>query len=422
MTVDDALLEAWQEVGFPPGRGVLVGVSGGPDSTALLFAFARLRDQLGLKRLWVGFFDHGWRSVDDDRALVEALVRELGLPATFGYAGSPALGEERARAKRRAFLLAVKETAGLDLIALAHSADDQAETVLMQLLRGTVRGKAGMAVWQEPFFRPWLALRRRAIHESLQGRQVVSDPSNRDPRYLRTRIRAFLAEEARRGRDPVPAILRHADLARREEAFWQAWLEGTPIFVPVKGGLVLEEEPFRRLPPPAQGRLLLRVFQELGWEASVERIERLAAEILAGRTPSGLPRRHVAIRHRGRLYLGVRPSTHPVVALRVAAPGRYLLPRPAPASLWGWQSPLPELPLDLRYYDHGPLSWRGHRLEASDLPAPPWERLAVPLLAKGGVCRWIAGLGCHGGSHQASVRIDPGQGTFLVVEEDPMLE
>ena len=186
----------------PPGTEVDCAVSGGPDSTALLV----LAVEAGLvATAW--HVDHGLRSGSSaEGAMVARLAAGLGATARCVEApvdDGPNL-EARARDARRAVL-----PPG---VLTGHTADDQAETVLVNLLRGAgVPGAAGIG---SPERRPLLALRRRetrALCEDL-GIQPLADPMNDDPRFVRNRIRhevlPLLADVS--GRDPVPLLARHA--------------------------------------------------------------------------------------------------------------------------------------------------------------------------------------------------------------------
>ena len=186
----------------PPGTEVDCAVSGGPDSTALLV----LAVEAGLvATAW--HVDHGLRSGSSaEGAMVARLAAGLGATARCMEAtvdDGPNL-EARARDARRAVL-----PPG---VLTGHTADDQAETVLVNLLRGAgVPGAAGIG---SPERRPLLALRRRetrALCEDL-GIQPLADPMNDDPRFVRNRIRhevlPLLADVS--GRDPIPLLARHA--------------------------------------------------------------------------------------------------------------------------------------------------------------------------------------------------------------------
>jgi len=189
----------------PPGTAVDCAVSGGPDSTALLV----LAVAAGLDvTCWT--VDHGLRDTSADEArLVARNAMALGVP-TITVDGPVDDGpdlEQRARDVRRSALP--------DGVLTGHTADDQAETVLLNLLRGAgVPGTAGIG---DPDRRPLLALRRaetRGLCGSI-GLEVVEDPTNADPRFTRNRIRhevlPLLADVV--GRDPVPLLARHATLA-----------------------------------------------------------------------------------------------------------------------------------------------------------------------------------------------------------------
>ncbi len=134
-----------------PGDGVVVAVSGGPDSVALLHLLFALSDRYGW-RLVVAHVNHGFRGLESDREaeLVSELAQRLGLPLASTYIDMPRYIEETglntqaaAREKRYAFLLDTAARYQARRIALAHHADDQAETVMMRMLRGT--GPSGLA-------------------------------------------------------------------------------------------------------------------------------------------------------------------------------------------------------------------------------------------------------------------------------------
>jgi tRNA(Ile)-lysidine synthase len=201
---------------FPPaGAEVTCAVSGGADSTALM----ALAVAAGCSVTAV-HIDHGLRNGSADEAAMVAHSAEV-LGAAFRavtvHVGDGPNLEARARAARYAALPA-------DVLT-GHTADDQAETVLVNLLRGaSLNGIAGI---RPDGRRPLLALRRSdtvALCELLAGRlglQVVHDPSNLDPRHLRNRVRHELLPmmAALSQRDPVPVLARQAALARDDAEF-----------------------------------------------------------------------------------------------------------------------------------------------------------------------------------------------------------
>jgi tRNA(Ile)-lysidine synthase len=191
------------------GRGdrVIVAVSGGPDSMALLHVLWEARARLGLELVVAGV-DHGLRpAAAEELALVRGRALALGLP--FARLSVDVAGAKRGPswqdAARRARLAALESLAAerhAQRIALGHQADDQAETVLFRIVRGTgLPGLGGIAYRRGPFIRPLLDVRRAEVLRYLRRRSIpfVEDPSNADLRYARARIRhhllPLLAEE-----------------------------------------------------------------------------------------------------------------------------------------------------------------------------------------------------------------------------------
>lgn len=177
-----------------PGERVLIACSGGPDSTALLDALARLAPPRRLA-LHVAHVDHGLRpGSGSEAAVVAALASARALPFT-GLRVAVAAGaslQDRARSARRQALLALAAELGATAVALGHTADDQAETVLMRALRGaTPPSLAAMGMRDGALARPLLRVwREQTVATCAElGLTPLDDPSNRDPRYLRTRVR-----------------------------------------------------------------------------------------------------------------------------------------------------------------------------------------------------------------------------------------
>lgn len=198
----------------PPGGTLVLAVSGGPDSLALLHALCALRAELAAS-LHVAHLDHTLRGAESaaEAAFVAETARAWGVPATIDSADVRALARTRranlydaARAARYAFLARVAQRCGAHAVATAHHADDQAETVLAHLLRGAgPAGLAGMppvapwAAWAPGggedaaplLIRPLLAVTRAEIEAYCAASGLVPrrDPTNDDRRYTRARIR-----------------------------------------------------------------------------------------------------------------------------------------------------------------------------------------------------------------------------------------
>jgi tRNA(Ile)-lysidine synthase len=195
-----------------PGARVLVACSGGPDSTALLVVLRSLAPEFALG-LEVATVDHGLRpGSEEDVEIVRAQAAALGLPVhaialpTAGWGRRTRDGRVRdlqakARDARYEALRACAASRGAAAIAVGHTRDDQAETVLLRLLRGAgLRGLAGVAPRRaDGVVRPLLDCPRSEVHAVAResGLPIAADPSNEDRRFARVRLR----------QDVVPALL-----------------------------------------------------------------------------------------------------------------------------------------------------------------------------------------------------------------------
>lgn len=180
---------------FPRGARVLVACSGGPDSAALLAALAELSPQLGLS-LSAASVDHGLREGSaGDVALAGRQAAALGVAfeALQVTVQAGASVQHMAREARYGALRQAAAARGASHVAVGHTLDDQAETVLMRLLRGaSVQGLSGVQPRrQDGVVRPLIDCRREAVAAYAQARfaQIAADPSNADGRFLRVRVR-----------------------------------------------------------------------------------------------------------------------------------------------------------------------------------------------------------------------------------------
>lgn len=189
---------------LPVGSRVVLGVSGGGDSLALLLVLAALREELALE-LTAVYVDHGLRPSETpaEAGLVAAVA--AGLPVAFLGGAVPVRShaethelslEEAGRELRYRFLRQVAGELGGALVAVAHHADDQAEELLLRLVRGSGRcGLSGMAALNDRgVLRPFLNFPKARLTDYLRERRVVwrEDSSNSDPRFLRNRVRLEL--------------------------------------------------------------------------------------------------------------------------------------------------------------------------------------------------------------------------------------
>src|SRR5690606_7110870 len=224
---------------WAPGDRIVVAVSGGPDSVALLHVLTRLKDQESLD-LVVAHLNHRLRgrSADEDAAFVGSLAERWGLPAVVEEADVARMARQRgvgiqeaAREARYAFFSRVAEAWGAARIALAHHADDQVETVLFRLIRGTgTRGLAGIPPVRGPIIRPLIDVSREDIVAYCRRHRLPyrTDPSNRDMRYRRNRIRWELIPllEERYNPRVREAIVRMARILRDEDDFLDRYADG----------------------------------------------------------------------------------------------------------------------------------------------------------------------------------------------------
>jgi tRNA(Ile)-lysidine synthase len=286
--------------GLGPGTPVVVAVSGGCDSVVLLDLLARHGLLVNVAHL-----DHRLRGEESaaDAAFVAAMAGVRGFPCLAESADVAAVAaatgeslESAARRLRRAFFARAARAFGTSLLALGHTADDQAETVLWNLCRGSgLDGAAAMAAdsWQEidgsrvRLLRPLLAFRRSAVqaHARAAGLAWREDASNRSDAFTRNRIRSLALPALARacGRDPVAALARFAETARREGGFMAEAAAAVWPLVRGAGGEILLG-PFRAQAPAIRQRLLAMWLAESGLPvASVElaALDRIA--LAAGR-------------------------------------------------------------------------------------------------------------------------------------------
>lgn len=193
-TLETLALQQIREGLVERGMTVLVAVSGGPDSMALLHVLARLRVKLGVKLVAHGV-DHGLREeAPRELELAQALAQTLDVPMTTTRIEVAPGGNLQARARevRYGALREAAQRAGAERIATAHHADDRAETVLMRILQGSGLGGLGcLPPRSGELIRPFLRARRADVMAHLLRHRLdfAQDPSNNNSRFLRVRLR-----------------------------------------------------------------------------------------------------------------------------------------------------------------------------------------------------------------------------------------
>ena len=220
-----------------PGEKVVDGVSGGADSMALLHALWETREDFRTS-LVVAHLDHGLRPQGEREAnFVRKAAGKLRIPffhrkedVRAWQKESGLSTQEAAREVRYAFLQDVARANKASKIALGHTADDQAESMVMRFLRGSgTRGLSGIPpVRGGIFIRPLIEVQRQEVESFLQEKKVafLQDPSNQSDQYLRNRVRNELLPLLRTYNPRVhQTLVQMADLFRTEEEFWQEHVE-----------------------------------------------------------------------------------------------------------------------------------------------------------------------------------------------------
>lgn len=229
---DKVLAFCRREALFAPGAQVVCAVSGGADSVALLHCLLKLRQELGIT-VTAAHYNHCLRgeASREDEAFVRRLCASWGVTLAVGQGDVAAFAaesgrsvEEAARVLRYEFLLAQKGT-----VAVAHHADDQVETVLLHLLRGTgLRGLGAMAPKNDRVVRPMLAVTREEILAYLQKEGLCwrEDGTNGSDDALRNRLRHHVVPLLKEENPNLSETVgRMTGLLRRDEAYLQAQTE-----------------------------------------------------------------------------------------------------------------------------------------------------------------------------------------------------
>lgn len=425
-----------------PGDHVLIAVSGGPDSVALLDLLVSLRSAMGLGVITVLHLDHRLRgeSAREDARHVERLAARYGLPIRMASADVAGLRrragvslEMAARECRQQFFREALDDLGAQRLALGHSADDQAEEVLLRLIRGT--GPSGLTGMKpgtgQALVRPLLCATRGEILAHVQARQLPYrlDASNDSPFCQRNVLRLLVFPVLKEHFHPrvVEKLARHAELARDEERCWHDLVKAHwPEVCLHEGaeGVALASPCLRALPAALERRLLRHAIQRLKGDLSgiysvhVESLRRLLG---AARGAMDLPGGVRAVHAAGSLRLTRRPATSwQAFSEVIPGAGSYSLPcgalvlrldavragaRPFGVPVAeGWERATLDAdtlrwPLTLRFWQAGdrfqPLGMQGTKKLQDffvDARIPREERRRTPLLCDREKICWVCGL------------------------------
>jgi len=429
-----------KEAIFRAGEHILVGVSGGPDSTALLVILARLRADLDV-RLTAAHFDHMLRTsreADDDARFLAEITGALSVPLVTGAADVRRSArrnhhslEDAARRLRYAFLGEQAVSSRGSCVAVGHTLDDQAETVLLHLIRGAgLDGLAGMrprSAW--PFgggpdiARPLLGLRHRDTERYCHdlGIEPLADPTNDLPIATRNRLRHELLPLLRRFNPQVEeAIARLADAASSESGYLDSLARSYfPEIASVScDAASLSRRELLAAHPAMARRLILLALENIsGARVDIEAVH-LEALLDALHKPSGryfLAAGFAATADQRSLIIqrGLAPAAREIVRTKLILPGNTNAgnwtisaqitkvpsrPRAAPTAEAYLDLAQTDLELSVRSRRPGdrlrPLGLGGEKKLQdilADAKVPARERDGVPLLCAGDRIAWVVG-------------------------------
>jgi len=412
---------------------VAVAVSGGPDSVCLLHVLRELAGPLGMS-LSVAHFNHKLRGAasDEDERFVAAMAAKMGLAlhrADGSDLSSAANLEQAAREARAAFFARLRSDDKTDLVALGHTRDDQAETVLFRLLRGSgLSGLAGiLPVTAEGMIRPLLDVTRKEVETYLDQGSIEwhHDSTNLESRFARNRIRHSLMPQLAQEWNPNvgEALAQLAGLAYDEERWWNAAVErrAAKYLAERRGGVEFNAAQLASLPRAMARRLIRRAIARAKGDlrriefAHVEQVMELV-EKTAGEGRIQLPELEVT-RSFDWVRISPRRAAQPSDTVSLTIPGAYvwgtaedkltfeltveshstpcdtlkaeeicLSGLPEPLELRGWQAGDQYRPVGQRQDQTIQKLFQRNRV-------PSWQRLMWPIVTAGGKILWAKRFG-----------------------------
>jgi tRNA(Ile)-lysidine synthase len=269
-----AVRDGWESSGVVSGDLVLVACSGGPDSLALAAAVAFEAPRAGV-RAGAIIVEHGIQAATKEVAARTAeVLRDLGLGpvqvvhVSVGAGGGP---EAAARTARYEALDEAAATLGAKALMLGHTLDDQAETVLLGLARGSgPRALNGMSTYSGRYLRPLLGIKRETTHAFCRdsGLEAWADPQNSEDRFTRVRVRQNVLPtlEAELGPGIADSLARTAELIREDSEYLDELALAAYGAVVTAGStsLTLDVSGLERLANPIRNRVILRALEVFG--------------------------------------------------------------------------------------------------------------------------------------------------------------
>lgn len=290
---------------LPRGGKVLVGFSGGADSVALLMVLCRLAPKYGWTVL-AAHYNHGIRGVgaEEDELFCRDLCEEKGVQFFSESGDVPAYARENGlsietagRLMRYEFLERIAERKGCDAIAVAHHMDDNAESIMLHLIRGSgLSGLTGMKPKRDNIIRPLLAVRKEEIQEYLELEGVLyrTDETNLIPEGSRNRVRLDIVPYLEEHINPaiVPTLCGMAELLAQDEAYLSGEARRALDEARTDEGILREK--VAELPYPIKTRVIRLALAEAGAVVDIERVHvEAVAELLTARTGARLMLPHI---------------------------------------------------------------------------------------------------------------------------------
>ena len=415
-----------------PGDVVVVAVSGGPDSVCLLHVLHRLSEELRLG-LVAAHFDHGWRPGEDEgeTELVRELAQSLGVPFETAKGrivrGGSLSREEAARDARYDFLERVRVKHLASRIAVGHHLHDQAETLLMRLLRGS--GVSGLGaippVREERIIRPLIEVTKPEIEMYLRetGLRYAIDSSNLNAGFLRNRVRLELIPLLRKYQPRlIERLGETASLLREESEFLDSlsseWIgkEGSSL----PEGILVPLDRFLELPPALRKRVIRAILGRV--KGNIRRIGATHIHSVEELAQSGRPQALLNLpdglcvrRSYGSLSFLSRETKRVDFSYSLDEPGTLFIPEIGKSlslalrkegermdDVSPWTASLDadkvRFPLVVRSFRPGdrfvPLGMKGHKKLKDffvDLKVPNETRHTTPILIQGDMILWVAG-------------------------------
>lgn len=302
-----------------PAGPLVVALSGGADSAALLWMCRRLGRSARAVHI-----HHGLAASDQLEASARSVVKALNVDLAITSVSVPPGASPEAQARSVRYEALEEAALGGEWVLTAHTSDDQAETMLDHLLRASgLDGLRGIRARRPPFARPFLSVSRSQTRElaTLAGLEWMDDPLNQDPDPLRNRIRSHLIPLLEERYNPRlrQSLATTAGLVATDLAYLDSLVEA-PIEVSQRE-VVVAASLIATAPPSPAARLVRRLLAAAGLPNASPAAVQGVLEVAGGRIESHQPGRDVVVRRRGALVVAETGLTHSLPSVDLAVPG-----------------------------------------------------------------------------------------------------